>query len=117
MLAIRFDGPPGHRCGRFIEAELDGRSISLEWKQDGDDYMLVLPEPYAKAVTLEAQVKKLEELNDALRSESEKLRALWIDFLISQGVYGKYGVEIPESLSATLDIGLPLARRIAKALE
>lgn len=40
---IRFDGPPGHVAGRFIEAERDGASVNCgEWVQDEDDWLLVL---------------------------------------------------------------------------
>ena len=44
MIAIRFDGPPAHLSGRFVEIEQDGKSISLgEWKRDGKDWLLILP--------------------------------------------------------------------------
>lgn len=46
MLAIRFDDGPGPVAGRFIEVELDGRSVSLgEWQRDPDsnDWFLVMP--------------------------------------------------------------------------
>ena len=44
-IAIRFDGPPGRKSGRFIEVEQDGESIRLgEWKKDGRDWLLMLPE-------------------------------------------------------------------------
>ena len=39
----------------------------------------------------------------------------YIEFLRSRECYGDYGIEIPEELSARLDIGLPLARRICQA--
>ena len=43
-LVIVFDGPPSHESGRFVEVELDEKSISLgEWVQDGDFWYLVLP--------------------------------------------------------------------------
>ena len=43
---VRFDGPPGPESGRFIEVEKDGKSISFgQWIQDGEDWLLVLPEP------------------------------------------------------------------------
>ena len=43
-IVIRFDGPPSHESGRFIEVEtLDGRSIKVgEWVQDGSDWLLKL---------------------------------------------------------------------------
>ena len=42
---VRFDGPPAHESGRFIEVERDGASIKFgEWLQDGDDWLLVLPD-------------------------------------------------------------------------
>ena len=41
---IRFDGPPSHESGRFVEVEQNGASIKYgEWHQDGDDWLLVLP--------------------------------------------------------------------------
>lgn len=41
---IRFDGPPGQECGRFVECEtLDGNSISIgRWVQDGEYWLLVV---------------------------------------------------------------------------
>ena len=41
-IQIRFDGPPEHIAGRFIEVEDEsGRSISVgEWTQDGSDWLL-----------------------------------------------------------------------------
>ena len=53
-LVIRFDGPPSHESGRFIEVELDGASVSYgEWEQDGDDWLLVLPDADTKCAELE----------------------------------------------------------------
>lgn len=40
---IRFDGPPSHDAGRFIEVERNGKSINAgDWVQDGDDWLLVM---------------------------------------------------------------------------
>jgi len=48
-LAIVFDDPPGPESGRFVEVELDGKSIRIgEWQEDGDYWYLVLDEKYAK---------------------------------------------------------------------
>ena len=59
-LVIRFDGPPGHESGRFIEVELDGTSINYgEWEQDGDDWLLVLPDADARVAQLEAKNERL----------------------------------------------------------
>lgn len=48
MLVIRFDDGPGHETGRFVEVELDGRSVSFgRWMKDPDsekDWFLVMPE-------------------------------------------------------------------------
>ncbi len=43
-IQIRFDGPPSHESGRFIEVENEnGRSIKVgEWVQDGSDWLLKL---------------------------------------------------------------------------
>lgn len=44
-VVIRFDGPPGPVAGRFVEVERDGASISYgKWVQDGEYWLLVLPE-------------------------------------------------------------------------
>ena len=44
-IVIRFDGPPSHESGRFIEVERDGASISFgEWVEDSKgEWLLVLP--------------------------------------------------------------------------
>ena len=47
---------------------------------------------------------------------SEAITELLIELLRSNDCYGDYGVEIPEELSARLDIGIDLARRICEAL-
>lgn len=41
---IRFDGPPGPIAGRFVECEtLEGKGLSVgHWKQDDDDWLLVV---------------------------------------------------------------------------
>jgi len=43
---IRFDGPPGHDAGRFVEVEtLEGKGLGLGgWKQDGEYWLLAFPE-------------------------------------------------------------------------
>ena len=42
-VVIRFDGPPGPDGGRFVEVELNGKSINAgTWVQDGDDWLLAL---------------------------------------------------------------------------
>ncbi len=42
---IRFDGPPDHEAGRFVEVEHDGKGINFgEWVQDGDYWLLVVPD-------------------------------------------------------------------------
>jgi hypothetical protein len=59
MIAIRFDGPPSHESGRFIEVERDGASISFgKWKQDGDDWLLELTEVAKMEQTLN-ELRKL----------------------------------------------------------
>jgi hypothetical protein len=44
-IQIRFDGPPSHVGGRFIEVEDENcKSISIgEWVQVGDDWLLKIP--------------------------------------------------------------------------
>ena len=49
-------------------------------------------------------------------AQLEGLRDLWIEYLTGACLYSDAGVEIPEELSGELDIGLPLARKICKAL-
>lgn len=52
-LLIRFDGPPAHESGRFVETELDGKGIGVsfgEWVKDGEFYCLVLPDACAEVV-------------------------------------------------------------------
>lgn len=43
LIDIVFDGPPGHRPGRFVEVEnLDGQSISVgEWVERDDGYWVL----------------------------------------------------------------------------
>ena len=37
-LDILFDGPPSHEAGRFVECEVDGRSVNAgEWLPPTDD--------------------------------------------------------------------------------
>ena len=60
-LVIRFDGPPSHESGRFIEVELDGASVSYgEWEQDGDDWLLVLPDADTRTAQLESGLEYLK---------------------------------------------------------
>lgn len=57
-LAIVFDGPPSHESGRFVEVELNGASVSFgEWQENGEYWELVLPGPYTRLATLEAELK------------------------------------------------------------
>jgi len=59
-LAIRFDGPPAHESGRFVEVELNGASVSIgEWEQDGEYWLLVLKPEYAVAPEL---LKALDDI-------------------------------------------------------
>lgn len=53
-IQIRFDGPPGPVSGRFIEVEDEqGRGVKVgEWKQDGTDWLLIIP--YNQAELLKA---------------------------------------------------------------
>lgn len=61
-LAIRFDGPPGHESGRFIEVELDGAGIAYGlWEQDGEYWLLVLPKAHARCARLEAAIGAVPE--------------------------------------------------------
>ncbi|KKM90214.1 hypothetical protein LCGC14_1240940 [marine sediment metagenome] len=61
-MQIRFDGPPSHVSGRFIEVEDDrGRSIKVgEWRQDGSDWLLVIPDVRQTAEQM------LEDIDDFL---------------------------------------------------
>ena len=77
-LVIRFDGPPSHESGRFIEVELDGASVSYgEWEQDGDDWLLVLPDADAKVVELTAEMERRrilynENMADLAKNQREQ---------------------------------------------
>lgn len=51
-----------------------------------------------------------------LKSQLAQLEGLWIEYLTGACLYSDDGVEIPQELSGMLDIGLPLARKICKAL-
>lgn len=44
-IQIRFDGPPAHEAGRFVEVEdAEGKSVHVgEWVQDGTDWLLKIP--------------------------------------------------------------------------
>ena len=81
-IQIRFDGPPEHEAGRFVEVEDDtGASISIgEWVQDGDYWLLVIDDPRplrARIVTLESQLEQARALlwvwtdMDPLRYDNE----------------------------------------------
>ena len=64
-IQIRFDGPPEHEAGRFVEVEDDtGASISVgEWVQDGDYWLLALDDPrvlHARIAELEAELRHLQ---------------------------------------------------------
>jgi hypothetical protein len=68
-LVIRFDGPPGPEAGRFVEAEINGESVNIgRWKQDGDDWLLILCLPSEAESTDEkdkgpvATEKRIKEL-------------------------------------------------------
>ena len=43
-IQIRFDGPPSHESGRFVDVEtLDGNSVGgFDWKQDGEFWLLTI---------------------------------------------------------------------------
>ncbi len=61
-VTLRFDGPPGPEAGRFIEAEIDGKSVNIgKWRQDGDDWLLVLDLPVAIGNEIKPLVRKLHE--------------------------------------------------------
>lgn len=54
-IRIRFDGPPSHESGRFIEVENEeGASLNFgEWVEDVDGtWLLVFPNPYILLETL-----------------------------------------------------------------
>lgn len=78
---------------------------------------VVLAEWFTDAKQLEAELSKANFEVGWQMGKKETLRELFIDLLAAQGlVTAKREVEIPEEPSATLDIGLPLARRIVDAL-
>lgn len=65
---IRFDGPPGQECGRFVECEtLDGKSIRVgRWKQDGADWLLIIDDSAQLALMKLANEALLGRINRAL---------------------------------------------------
>ena len=81
-------------------------------------------DPLVKVAQLEAVLADIEEYGTeeinaavAMRQRIAQLEALWIEYLTGACLYSDaFGVEIPEELSGELDIGLPLARKICKAL-
>lgn len=79
-VVIRFDGPPGHVAGRFVEVERDGTSINYgDWVQDGEYWLLVLPnEPGVetlKELVLANQSAAMNEMGRAKSAEDKLLVA------------------------------------------
>ena len=71
-MQIRFDGPPGHVSGRFVEVEDErGRSIRVgRWAREGTDWLLIIPEDQ----NLREAVKQvLVELDGFLSIEQQGL--------------------------------------------
>lgn len=77
---IRFDGPPSHESGRFVEVEDADTGASIrfgEWKQDGDYWLLQFatiddPAKFVEAVRelyAKARVALRDLANCALLSE------------------------------------------------
>lgn len=63
-----------------------------------------------QAIKLFAHYIQLEE-------RAQELENLWFEYLAKANLYSDvYGIEIPEELSGRLDIGLPFARKVYKAL-
>lgn len=65
-IRIRFDGPPEHTAGRFVDVEDEsGAGVSVgRWVQDGDYWLLVMDDPRAlraRIATLERQVEQARE--------------------------------------------------------
>lgn len=80
-VVIRFDGPPSHDSGRFIEVERDGASIRYgEWVQEREDWLLVLPiEPSIetlKELVLANQNAAMNEMARAKDAEARLAKAL-----------------------------------------
>jgi len=86
-IRIRFDGPPGPECGRFIEVEnMLGASISIgEWIEDsngngvddGHDWFLEFPDPRNVSLLYQipdllAEVKRLRKAGRAAMLLFEK---------------------------------------------
>ncbi len=43
-LDVVFDGPPGNVAGRFVEVEIDGKSVAVgKWEQRGEYWLLRIP--------------------------------------------------------------------------
>ena len=71
-MQIRFDGPPGHVSGRFVEVEDErGRSIRVgRWAREGTDWLLIIPEDQGLR---EAVKQVLVELDGFLSIEQQGL--------------------------------------------
>lgn len=93
---IRFDGPPSHESGRFVEVENEkGESINFgEWFQDGEYWLLkflLSPRPTvsleAENATLRERVKRLEAvITEVLETPINEVAWTWLDYT---GLYRK----------------------------
>ena len=74
-LDIRFDGPPSHESGRFVEAEIDGKSVGIgEWVEDGDDWLLRIPwTPPEEVELLNRRLAEAVNTGEELLARGEKL--------------------------------------------
>ena len=76
-------------------------------REDGDYLILDNNVP----LSADEVVVRLRQFKERVR----ELETLWIEYLTGANLYSD-GVEIPEELSGGLDVGLPFARKIYKAL-
>lgn len=64
-LDIIFDGPPGPESGRFVEVEVDGRSVRVgEWLKRGECWVLQIKRSPAVAAALREQGQETSRLRE-----------------------------------------------------
>ncbi len=84
ILDIRFDGPPGHQSGRFVEVEIDGAGVGVgEWVEDGSDWLLRIP----SIVVLNAE-RREDQPKLALAFAVAQEAALLLDSIDRNGITG-----------------------------
>jgi hypothetical protein len=92
-IQIRFDGPPGHESGRFVEVEdASGKSFRMgEWVEGQDGHwLLVFDDP-----------RQIEELNDKIDTHEDLLARA--KFIISTCVHEGASMGIVDDIRCALE--------------